>query len=311
MKIAIVGAGAMGSLFGGLLMEGGWCVSLLTRREEDAEEINRRGVRLEGLGGERTLPVPASAEPETVAGAELILMAVKAYDTAAAIRGIVDFVGSEAAVLTLQNGLGNVETIAAAVGLERTLGGVTAHGATRLGVGHVRHAGRGETVLGEVRGGLSPRATQLAERFTQAGIETRATADVAAALWGKLLVNVGINALGAITGWPNGRLAEAEATRAIMAAAVTEAVQVARARGLSFEPEAAIAKVEEVCRATAQNLNSMLQDLQRGRRTEIDAINGAIAAESTRLGVPTPVNWTLTQLVRALEGNTPCSAQVS
>lgn len=302
MKVTIVGAGAMGCLFGGLLMEGGLSVNLLARRKEDAEEINRQGVRLEGLGGERILPVPASAEPETVAGAELILMAVKAYDTAEAIRGLADFLGPEAAVLTLQNGLGNVETIAAAVGLERTLGGVTAHGATRLGVGHVRHAGQGETTIGEARGGLSPRAVRLAKALTQAGLETRATADVRTAIWGKLLVNVGINALGAITGWPNGRLAEEEDTRAIMAAAVAEAVQVARARGLSFEPEATIAKVEGVCQATAQNLNSMLQDLRRGRRTEIEAINGAIAAEGERLKVPTPVNWTLTRLVRALEG---------
>jgi len=291
----------MGCLFAGLLAEAGRRVTLLTKRPEEAEHLRREGLRLEGLGGSRRVTVAATANPQDVQEADLVLLAVKAYDTQTAVQTVAAWLKEQAVVLTLQNGLGNVETVSAFVGAERTLGGVTAHGATRLGVGHVRHAGRGETVIGEARGGLTSRVEHLADLFTAAGIETRAVEDIRPVLWGKLLVNVGINALAAVLQWRNGQLIEHPATERVLEAAVTEAVQVAQAEGLSFTAAEAVAKVKSVCKATAQNLNSMLQDLQRGRQTEVDYLNGAIVAEGEKLGVPTPINWTLTQLVKALE----------
>jgi len=303
MQIAVVGAGAMGCLFGGMLAEAGHAVQLITRLPEAAEHIRTHGLRLEGWGGERTLAVPASADLRQAADAELVLIAVKAYDTATVAPAVAAAVPPPVPILTLQNGLGNVETIAAAVGTARTLGGVTAQGATALGVGHVRHAGRGPTVIGEAAGPATDRTRLLAQTFSEAGIETTVTDDLPAALWHKLIVNVGINAIASLTRRRNGELLDGGPAEALLEQAVAEAAAVARAEGLPVDRAIETQRVKEVCRATALNFNSMFQDLRRGRRTEIDFINGAIVERGQAAGIPTPVNRVLTQLVKALSAS--------
>lgn len=300
MKIAIVGAGAMGCLFGGMLAEAGHAVQFITRLPEAADHLRTYGLRLEGLSGERTLAVAASADLRQAADAELVLIAVKAYDTATVAPAVAAAVAPPVPILTLQNGLGNVEAIAAAAGAGRTLGGVTAQGATFLDVGHVRHAGRGPTVIGEAAGPATERTKRLAALFCEAGIETSVTEDLLAALWHKLIVNVGINAIAALTCRRNGELLDGGPAEELLEQAVVEATAVARAEGLSFDPATEVQRVKDVCRATALNFNSMFQDLRRGRRTEIDFINGAIVQKGQAAGIPTPVNRVLTQLVQAL-----------
>jgi 2-dehydropantoate 2-reductase len=300
MQIAVVGAGAMGCLFGGMLAEAGHTVRLVTRLPEEAGQIQVHGVRLEGLSGERTLALPATADVREAADAELVLLAVKAYDTATAVAAVAAAIPPPTPVLTLQNGLENVETIAAAVGPERTLGGITAHGATGLGVGHVRHAGRGPTVIGEADGPATERTERLAAVFGEAGLETTVTDDLTATIWHKLIVNVGINALASLMQRRNGELLDGGPAEALLEQAVAEAVAVAAAQGIAVDLATEAGRVKEVCRATAMNLNSMLQDLRHGRRTEIDFINGAIVRVGDAVGVPTPVNRVLTQLVRAV-----------
>jgi 2-dehydropantoate 2-reductase len=166
----------------------------------------------------------------------------------------------------------------------------------------VRHAGQGPTHL-ETRPDVASRAEQVADLFRQAGIETHLSPDLDSLIWGKLVVNVGINALTGILRVPNGLLREIEPALSLMDAAVREAVQVARAKGIALPYDDPIHKVHEVCTATAANRSSMLQDVLRGSSTEIDVINGAIVREASALGLQAPVNQMLTQFIKAIEAS--------
>jgi len=301
LRIAIVGAGAMGSLFGGLLAEAGEDVVLVDVWEEHMRAINERGLRIRGVSGDRVVRVKATTKHAEVGVVDLVLLQVKSYATEKAIRDALPMVGERTVVLTLQNGLGNVEKIAAVVGRERVLAGTTAHGATVLGPGEIYHAGRGPTVIGEVDGRITDRVKAIAELFNRAGIETEVTDNIMGAVWTKMLANVAINALTAITGLYNGELLELEETKAVMLKAVDEAVAVAKAMGIKLLVEDPHEFVLGIARATATNKSSMLQDVERGRRTEIDAINGMIVHYGRELGIPTPVNEALVAAVKGIE----------
>lgn len=201
--------------------------------------------------------------------------------------------------VTIQNGLGNLEKISAAVGANRAALSVTTQGATLIGPGHVRHVGGGPTQIGatpETR----KRLEGVVALFEKAGFETRLANDVESLLWGKLAVNCGINALTAILRAPNGELLARHDAEELMIRAAEECDAVACAKGITLDFADAQERVREVARLTATNRSSMLQDLLRDAPTEIDAINGAVAREGARLGVPTPTNEQLWHLVRAL-----------
>jgi len=291
----------MGSLFGGLLAEAGEDVVLVDVWEEHMRAINERGLRIRGVSGDRVVRVKATTKHAEVGVVDLVLLQVKSYATEKAIRDALPMVGERTVVLTLQNGLGNVEKIAAVVGRERVLAGTTAHGATVLGPGEIYHAGRGPTVIGEVDGRITDRVKAIAELFNRAGIETEVTDNIMGAVWTKMLANVAINALTAITGLYNGELLELEETKAVMLKAVDEAVAVAKAMGIKLLVEDPHEFVLGIARATATNKSSMLQDVERGRRTEIDAINGMIVHYGRELGIPTPVNEALVAAVKGIE----------
>lgn len=301
MRIAVVGAGAMGSLFGGLLAEAGEDVVLVDIWEEHVRAINERGLHIKGVSGDRVVRVRATTKHAEVGVVDLMLIQVKSYATEKAIRDALPMIGERTVVLTLQNGLGNVEKIAAVVGRERVLAGTTAHGATVLGPGEIYHAGRGPTVIGEVDGRITDRVKAIAATFNRAGIETEITDNIMGAIWTKMLANVAINALTAITGLYNGELLELEETKAMMLKAVDEAVAVAKAMGIKLLVEDPHEFVLGIARATATNKSSMLQDVERGRRTEIDAINGMIVHYGRELGIPTPVNEVLVAAVKGIE----------
>ena len=301
MKIAIIGAGAMGSLFGGRLALAGEEVWLLDVWEEHVRTINDKGLSIASPAGDIVAWPKATTRLEDIGTAELVIVFVKSTATAKAAETASALLGPETAVLTLQNGYGNAETIAAAVGAARVIAGTTAQGATLLGPGRIMHGGSGETHIGELGGGLTERLQKIAACLTKAGITTIADDNVASLIWGKLIVNVGINALTGITGLKNGELADHEETRQVLALAVEEAVRVADAAGVKLPYGNPVEKVLAVAVATAENRSSMLQDLSGGRVTEIEAINGALVREGERFGVPTPVNGVLTLLIKALE----------
>ena len=190
MRIAVVGAGAMGSLFGGLLAEAGEDVVLVDIWEEHVRAINERGLHIKGVSGDRVVRVRATTKHAEVGVVDLVLFQVKSYATEKAIRDALPMIGERTVVLTLQNGLGNVEKIAAVVGRERVLAGTTAHGATVLGPGEIYHAGRGPTVIGEVDGRITDRVKAIAATFNRAGIETEVTDNIMGAIWTKMLANV-------------------------------------------------------------------------------------------------------------------------
>lgn len=300
MKIAIVGAGAMGSLFGALLSKGGGDVRLLDIWQAHVDAIETNGLSIERDGEVSTVRLRATTDAAGVGTADLVIVFVKSTDTGAAARTAKTLAGDQGYVLTLQNGMGNADVIAAAVDPARVIAGTTSHGATLLGPGRIRHAGTGPTVIGMWHGRDISAAWNVAAYFSDAGIDTQAVEDVRGIVWGKLLINVGINAITALTGIKNGQLLDLDDTRSLSAAAVEEAMAVARAQNIAIR-EDAVDHVFEVARATAANRSSMGQDVDGCRRTEIESINGVIVKEAERLGLQAPVNKTLTALVRTLQ----------
>ena len=304
ISVAIVGPGAMGGLFGALLAESGVEVRLVGRRPEQAAAINDHGLRIERAGVVRSVQAPAFIDPGEAGPADLVLIFVKSGQTRAAAESAGRIVAPGGAVLTLQNGLGNAEIIAEVVGQATILAGTTAQGTTVLGPGQVRHAGVGPTVLGPWQSDDMASADRVRDLFERAGIPTETVRDVATVLWNKLIVNVGINAVTALTGVRNGQLLDLASTRDLCRAAVEEAVAVARAVGIAVR-EDALEHVFQVAEATAGNRSSMGQDVDRRKPTEIGAINGVIVREGSKFSIPTPVNQTLTALVETLEAHYP------
>ena len=304
MKIVIVGPGAMGCLFASFLAKSGEEVCLFDKRKKRAESISRSGIRVEGISDLKA-SVKVATDPKDIKKCDLIIICVKSYDTEAAVKEVKPLIGKDTLVLTLQNGVGNVEAITGIAGEEKTVGGVTSQGATLLGDGHIRHAGRGETIIGLASRQSSVVSRQYLDKiagvFEKAGFPTKIADNIQDLIWSKLIINVGINALTGITHLNNGRLIEFEGTDAILEEAVKEAIKVAKAKGIKIIFDDPKEKVRDVCRATAGNVASMLQDVLKKRRTEISYINGAIVKEAESLNIDTPVNRILTSLVQTIE----------
>ncbi len=301
MKIVMLGAGAMGSLFGAMLSRSGkeevW---LLDIWEEHIDRVKSQGLLVESEGTETVFKARATTNPEEVGVADLIIVFVKAYITKEAVEFGLPMVGKETLFLSLQNGLGNIEKIESVVGETPVVGGVTSQGATMLGPGRIRHGGKGPTFVGQIDGKVTPEIERIASLLIESGIPTEVSDHIERLIWEKLLINVGINAVTAIVGLRNGELLNFEETRALMTMAVEEAERVALKKGIPLEGSP-VERVFEVCEATGRNRSSMGQDIDNRRRTEIDSINGAIVREGEALGIPTPVNATLTYLIKTIE----------
>ena len=301
MKIVIVGPGAMGCLFSYYLSKVEEEIWLLDKHQDRVDKVKKDGLRIEGISGSHSVRVNTTTDLKDIGHADLIILCVKSYDTERATKDVTQLIGEKTAVLTLQNGYGNIETISKVIGSERVIGGTTSQGATVLGLGHIRHAGKGETTIGELDGRASDRIERVSSLFNSAGLETKVTDNVEGLIWSKLLINVGINALTALLRLKNGELVQYNPARDTLRSAVMEAVSVVKERGIKLTYEDPIKRVEGVCEATATNVSSMLQDVLRAKKTEIDYINGAIVTEGERLGIPVPINKVLTGLVKTIE----------
>jgi 2-dehydropantoate 2-reductase len=301
VKLAIVGAGAIGSLFAFFFAKYSKEVWLFDNNPERVKKVRDNGLRIEGISGKHKLNVNISSDAFEIGKADLIFICVKAYDTLKAASDALPLFAEQTAILTLQNGLGNIETLSQVVEKKRILGGITSQGATVLGLGHIRHAGRGDTVIGELNGKITPRLNKIIDFFNKAGIPASKTNDVQGLIWSKLIINVGINALTAITRLKNGQLINFPETREILRLAVKEGMEILKRKDIKLIYERPVDKVEEVCKATAGNVSSMLQDVLNQKGTEVDFINGAIVKEGESLGIPTPVNLVLFNLVKGLE----------
>ena len=293
----------MGCLYGGKLsaVEGNE-VHLVDVWQEHVDAIERDGLRMED-GGEVLVydRLRAHSGAASVGPVDLAIVFVKSTLTRAAVSDNREVFGPGTLALTLQNGLGNIEEIAAVAGEGNVLAGTTAHGAHMQGPGRMRHAGSGLTLIGELDGRIGPRIQRVKEALEAAGMETQISGDVLGLVWDKLLVNVGINALTAITGLKNGELLRDPELCGMLEEAVREGAKVAEAKGIVPISRDPVAHAKDVARMTGENRSSMLQDVLAGRRTEIDMINGAIVEEGKRLGIPVPVNELLTERVHQLE----------
>ncbi|MFZ5646907.1 MAG: ketopantoate reductase family protein [Bacillota bacterium] len=300
MKIAVIGAGAMGSLYGAHLAGAGEDVFLVNIWEEHVNAINRQGLTISTDSGDRTVGLRAVTDASSVGPVDLILIFVKSNATGEAARTALELVREDTFVLTLQNGIGNVEKLVDILGPDRVLAGTSAFGGTMLGPGRIRHAGSGPTMLGEISGKITPRLEELVRVFQRAGLQPTISDNIQGVLWTKLIVNVGINALTALARVKNGQLLEIPELEELMGMAVAEAVAVAAKKNIKLVTPDPLEHVKNIARATGQNISSMRQDVEKGRLTEIDVINGAVCREGDILGIPTPVNRVLTMLVKAV-----------
>jgi 2-dehydropantoate 2-reductase len=301
VKVAVVGAGGVGSVFGGRLAAAGHDVWLVHRRREVVDALRRGGLRLEGPRGDERIAVSATQSTEEIGPADLVLVLTKSTDTRAAAEASRALMGDATVAVTLQNGLGNLETLADVLGQERVLLGMTYVGAALVGLGHARHTAVGQTFLGEPNGQISARVDELAATFSEAGMPTETTDHLWEMVWGKLVINAALNATCALTGASGQAALESPAAFDWLGLVADETAAVAAALGITLPYPDAPARVRKHCYDVGASKPSMLQDMERGRPTEIDAINGAIVRLGQQLGVPTPYNQALLMLVRARE----------
>jgi 2-dehydropantoate 2-reductase len=244
--------------------------------------------------------LPVTNDLSKIPPVDIVLILVKSYQTTRAARQAANILRPGGLVLTLQNGVGNLEKLAETIGLGRVTLGVTAQGATITAPGWLRHAGEGPTHLARLPG-KEKQLEQVAKLFNEAGLPTALVESADSLVWGKLAINAAINPLTALLELPNGALSQDETLRRIMSAAANEVAEVAAKQGIPLPFADAACRAIEVSRATANNRSSMLQDISRGAPTEIEAISGAVVRWGRRLGVPTPVNGRLLRLIKDKE----------
>ncbi len=302
-KVCILGAGSLGCVFGALLARAGCAVSLVQRRQTQADAINAQGLTVNDSAATFTVHPRATTQVASVGAVDLVVVLVKSFDTENAMAGIAALLQPSTTVLSLQNGLGHEEVLARYVGAERLLAGKTYVGG-QLTAPHVVTAGTlgKRSYIGEPSGCLSERATRIAQLFSAAGLETIACPNIHSVIWDKLLVNVATGAISAITRLPYGELYQMPALEATACAAVAEAMAVARASGVVLS----ISDPLDAWRTAGKGLPyafkaSMLQSIEKGTVTEIDFINGAVVAQGEKLGIATPVNRALVACVKGIE----------
>jgi 2-dehydropantoate 2-reductase len=295
MQIALIGAGNMGCLYGANLARAGAQVTLVDPWEEHIRQVQRQGLRMDGLHGEFAVAVGATTDPATIAGqADLALILVGAYATGAAAESARTVLKQEGYALTLQNGLGNVEVLQEALGSARVMAGLSFHSADLRGPGQVSHTNEGHTYLGEFDRSHTPRLEALAALLEKAGMNPVLEADITATIWGKLVLNCGINAL------RPGHIREVPELDEFQTRIIAEVLALARAKGIRLANPEPLQEIKEYSARKFHRV-SMLQHLARGRQTEIDALNGYVARESKKLGLPCPYNESLTSLIKGLQ----------
>ena len=301
MKIAVMGAGAVGCYYGGMLARAGHEVVLIGRPQH-VEAVQRDGLLLDTQPFREHVPVQASTEASGVRGATLVLCCVKSTDTATAAADMAPQLEPDALVLSLQNGVDNAARLQALLG--REVGPAVVYVATEMaGPGHVKHHGRGELVIGP-----SAASDELVALFAGAGVPVHVSDNVAGALWAKLILNCAWNALSAITQLPYGRVFAGEGIEDVMRDAVGECLAVAEAEGVSV-PGDTWEAVQRIARTMPTQFSSTAQDLARGKRSEIDHLNGHVLRRGAAHGIATPVNRVLHSLVKLLESRSAEAAR--
>ena len=293
-KIAVMGAGAVGCYYGGMLARAGHDVTLIGRPNH-VDAIQRDGLLLDTQSFKEHVRLQASTEPSAVAGATLVLFCVKSTDTESAAAAIRPHLLPGALVLSLQNGVDNAVRLQAALPAQEVAASVVYVATEMPGPGHVKHNGRGELVIA-----ASPSSAEAAALLIAAGVPTDISINVEGALWAKLILNCAYNALSAITQQPYGQLVQGEGVQDVIRDLVNECLAVAQADGITV-PGDVWQAVERIAQTMPQQLSSTAQDLARGKRSEIDHLNGYVLRRGEVLGIATPVNRVMHTLVKLLE----------
>ena len=293
MQVAVMGAGAVGCYFGGLLALDGHDVTLIGRPNHVAA-IEANGLRLETKTGTQTIPLKAATEPAAIAPPDLVLFCVKSADTEAAGRALQPRLKPDSVILSLQNGVDNAARLQAAIG-HPVIASVVYVGTEMAGPGHVKHHGRGELLIG-----ASAQSDAIAAALTAAKIPTTVAPDIDQALWSKLILNCAYNALSAVADLPYGALLAIDGTEQVVRNVIDECIAVARACGVRV-PDDVLTKTLALPGAMPSQKSSTAQDLARGKPSEIDFLNGTVARLGAAHGVPTPTNLALTVMVKLVE----------
>jgi 2-dehydropantoate 2-reductase len=304
--VVIAGAGAMGCLFGGLLAEGGLTVTLLARRADHVQAIEERGLLIVGEGGDRAVKLRATTDVASIAPPDIVLFQSKANGTAAIALAVKPLFSGPAArravAISFQNGLGNEEAIAAALGEGTVLGGLTSQGATLEAPGIVRNYATLPSLIGEMPGGLSQRSRELAQLFSSHGLPMQASDNIVRDKWRKLFLNVALSASSALTDLTIGEVLAIPEMASTARRAVEEAAAVAIASGMEIADEDRFGVFDViVASGAARNKTSMCRDVLARRPSEVDAIYGSVIRLGKRYGIATPTLETLAAAIRGIE----------
>ena len=303
MRIAVIGAGGMGALFGAILKEGGLDVILMDPDAAHVDAINRDGLQIRGFGGDRKTAIQAVTDCNRIEHADVLLFQCKAPATRTAAQACRYLTDAGAVAISFQNGLGNEDVMADVMGADRVMGGVTQMAGLTLGPGEVQDFARVPSWIGEMAGGPSDRATEIAAAFTKAGLETHASADISGDIWRKLLGNISLSAVSGATDLTSAEALSVPELKAISLAALDEALAVGTAEGVDLDRDKALAGMEAISAkgGTGDNKSSLCVDLLNGRPSEVDFIYGSVLERAKRHNIPTPVLATLHGIVKGLE----------
>ncbi|MCI0620069.1 MAG: ketopantoate reductase family protein [Acidobacteria bacterium] len=300
MQFAVIGAGNMGCVYGANLARVGEQVTLLDVWEEHIRRIRADGLSMDGLHGKFTVRVEASTEPAAAPKADVALICVNAYATREAAQTASVILKDSGYALTLQNGLGNVESLTEVLGTEHVLAGLSFHSGDLSGPGHVTHTNKGPIYLGELDKRKTRRLAALCEAMQRAGLNPVAVDDIMAVIWSKFVHNCAINAICAITGLRPGHIRQVPELDEFQSHIINETLALLKVKGVSIPDSNPLEKIKAFC-SEKFHRPSMLQHLERGQLTEVDALNGYVAQESRKFGLAAPYNDALTSLIKGRE----------
>lgn len=295
MKITVIGAGAMGTLFTGLLSKGGNDVFLLTGNKKTEKILKKNGIKISGI---TKIIIPSSklkitTDPAEICRPDLVIILVKSGDTISTVPSIKKMTGKNTVILTLQNGLGNYEVLSEHLNKKKIISGTTSESSTLVKSGEIVHTGKGDTIIEE-----SNFSGQIADIFNRSGLKTVLSSKIEPVIWSKLVLNCAINPVAAVSGVRNGEIIKYKNLFEVAVEAGKEVVTVAEKMKIKILFSDVAQEIKNICLATSKNINSMLADISAERKTEIDSINGAVVNIAEKLKVPVPVNKSLYRIVK-------------
>ena len=307
LNVAVLGAGAMGCLFGGLLAEKGLKVTLIDVWKEHIDAINKNGLKMDGFGGDRFIKINATNDPKSISPVDVVIVMCKATALEQALTNAKNIVGDKTVLMSFQNGIGHEAIMQNIVGVDKVLGGTTTQASNILGPGHIKNHASLPSWIGEYEGGLSDRVKDIAETFTAHGLETIASDNVKKRKWMKLFALTAVGPLSAIFDMHHTELyvtnKESKLARELGKQIILETRKVAQADGVEVSEDECLEMFLKIVDSNQTNKSSMAFDIQYKRKSEIDFINGSVSKIGKKHGVPTPLNDMLYKIIKVKEGS--------